>query len=202
MKREVKAIIVLIAELIIGFIILLSMGIISLSGETDAASDAELSPAICYVQYKGKYINVNKNKIAVSVGEEKTEGLPRIMSFKYFTLAENEKVEVKDEEALDYAIAIALCLSSNRISAEIIEIDENKNAYIYVNSLTISLGKNDGTAEKIKSLSGFFDEVKNYNGTLIMESLSKNNEGYIFRASSGETERAEDLPGDTIIISD
>ena len=115
--------------------------------------------------------------------EEVPDGLPKVTGLSFEQIVVGSHLDVTNKEAAKYAMKLVDCIHKNDLEIAEVYVSPDLTATLYVGNVKILMGTDVETEEKLHDLRDFFDDVKNENGVLDMQELSKNNLGYSFKTN-------------------
>ena len=180
MKKKVTIISIICVFIIAGAVLVLT-GVIDIGGNKEESVQTD-SKAVCWLEYMGNAVLLDKDAQVISTSSQEPENLMKISGIDVTRLVLGEKLEVSDEESLEYGMTIAVKLAGVGIpDVGEVFIASDRTATVYLRSIKILLGDSDGLTEKLEALRKFYDKVIDLDGTLDMQEVDKNNMGYTFQ---------------------
>ena len=134
-----------------------------------------------YMEYMDAYMLIDETGYVIGSVSEQPEDIPKINGISFTNIVVGKKLEPVEENAYQYAKKIVDSLRKNGIPVNEVYISSDLEATMYVNSVKILLGPDHKTEDKIKEMRNFYDDFKDLSGTLDMQELSNNNNGYSLR---------------------
>ena len=179
MKKRIIIFICAVAVCIIAACILVLTGVIQLKKDRSPA----LSKPVAYIEYMHSYMEIDKDMNVTGSSEEVPDGLPKVTGLSFEQIVVGSHLDVTNKEAAKYAMKLVDCIHKNDLEIAEVYVSPDLTATLYVGNVKILMGTDVETEEKLHDLRDFFDDVKNENGVLDMQELSKNNLGYSFKTN-------------------
>lgn len=126
-----------------------------------------------YVRYLGKNVYFDKDGIVVESSEEEIEGIPRITGLYFDNLAIYQSLSVEDPKVFDTILDITQLLKKYELDPDEIRFGNNRDLYLQVGEVRVSMGAGDHLEEKIARIKQLEPDLQGKSGTLHMENYTE-----------------------------
>ncbi len=201
-KGRVIVIQILVLLALSGFAALLFSGRVVIFEDREVLEDEISEVSTAYFLYGKTYVFVD-SEMTVTGGfsKEPSNYIVEITGLSFTKLVVDEKAEAENESYLEYAVSVAQALKENVLTdIEEISVSEEGEITLYAGDITIRLGEDEDTTEKITDLSNFYDKMSGLKGTLDMTELDTSDQGYAFKVAE-DTEEEEETSEETSTVN-
>ena len=136
--------------------------------------------SVVYVCYAGTHLSLDRNWVVCENTSDVPSGIPEVTGVDFSRLVYGSPAEPEDPSALQYVVQTAVSLKKHGISVEKI-VYKNRMITLVLQGLSVELGKNDATDEKINDLYDMLKLLQGRRGTLYMQNGNAGIYGYTFR---------------------
>lgn len=129
----------------------------------------------------GRYMYFDKDGIIVESSESMLEGIPVVTGLEFKEIVLHQKLKVQKERLFDTILNLTRLIEQQEITVQEIFFDSNYEVTLYVEDITVLLGKKENYDETINALTGILKVISGQKGTLDMRNYSMENQDVIFR---------------------
>jgi cell division protein FtsQ len=123
----------------------------------------------------GRYMFFDKDGIVVESSDTPVEGIPVITGLKFIEITLYSKLNVQKQSLFDTILEITRLIEQKGIIAKEISFDSNYEVTMYLDSVTVLLGKRTSYDEPVKALAGILESLQGRTGTVDMRNYTKEN---------------------------
>lgn len=123
----------------------------------------------------GRYMFFDKDGIVVESSNAPVEGIPVITGLKFDEIVLYQKLQVQKESLFDVILQLARLIEQNSIAVREISFDSNYEITLYLQDITVQLGKRTSYDEALHALSGILETISGRKGTLDMRNYTAEN---------------------------
>lgn len=134
-----------------------------------------------YISYMDTYMYFDKDGIVVENSRSEYEDVPEITGIKFENIILHEKIPVKNDKIFNLILDVTQTVDKYDIKVKKINISENLEATLYINSFRIALGSDGDYGKKIAALADILPHMEDIPGELDMREYNKNDTGYVFK---------------------
>ena len=129
----------------------------------------------------GRYMYFDKDGIVVESSNARVNGIPVITGLKFNEITLYDKLNVQKQSLFDTILEITRLIEQKQIVATEISFDSNYEVTLYLDGITVLLGKRTSYDEQIHALSGILGSLQGRTGTLDMRNYSRENRDVILK---------------------
>ena len=144
-----------------------------------------------YVQYAGNNVYFDSDGEVLEVTEEHYDNIPLVSGVAMDEPVLYQKLSVENTAQLCTMLNITDLLIKTDLIPDDISFEENLNITLHFGSIEVKLGQDEYLEEKVSNLVTIYQEIKDENGVLNMESFTGKNEPISLRPKEGEKEKEE-----------
>ena len=123
----------------------------------------------------GRYMFFDKDGIVVESADSLLEGVPVITGLKFDEIVLYKKLNVQKQSLFDTILELTRLAEQKNIITKEISFDSNYAVTLYLDDITVLLGKRTSYDEQINALSGILESLQGRTGILDMQNYSKEN---------------------------
>lgn len=123
----------------------------------------------------GRYMFFDKDGIVVETADALVEGVPVITGLKFDEIVLFKKLNVQKQSLFDTILELTRLTEQKNIVTNEISFDSNYAVTLYLDDITVLLGKRTSYDEQINALSGILKSLKGRTGVIDMQNYSKEN---------------------------
>ena len=123
----------------------------------------------------GRYMFFDKDGIVVESSDAPLEGIPVITGLKFNEIVLYQKLQVQKQSLFDTILQLARLIEQNKITVQEIAFDSGYEVTLYLDNLTVLLGKKTNYDEELNALAGILESVSGKTGTLDMRNYTREN---------------------------
>ena len=123
----------------------------------------------------GRYMFFDKDGIVVESADSLLEGVPVITGLKFDEIVLYKKLNVQKQSLFDTILEITRLTEQKNIVTNEISFDSNYAVTLYLDDITVLLGKRTSYDEQINALSGILESLQGRTGVIDMQNYSKEN---------------------------
>ncbi|MBP3593319.1 MAG: cell division protein FtsQ [Lachnospiraceae bacterium] len=123
----------------------------------------------------GRYMFFDKDGIVVESADSLLEGVPVITGLKFDEIVLYKKLNVQKQSLFDTILELTRLAEQKNIITNEISFDPNYAVTLYLDDITVLLGKRTSYDEQINALSGILESLQGRTGIIDMQNYSKEN---------------------------
>ncbi|MBQ8633134.1 MAG: cell division protein FtsQ/DivIB [Lachnospiraceae bacterium] len=123
----------------------------------------------------GRYMFFDKDGIVVETSDSRLEGIPVITGLKFDEIVLYKKLNVQKQSLFDTILELTRLTEQKGIVTNEISFDSNYEVTLYLDEITVLLGKRTSYDEQINALSGILESLQGRTGVIDMQNYSKEN---------------------------
>ncbi len=123
----------------------------------------------------GRYMFFDKDGIVVESADSLLEGVPVISGLKFDEIVLYKKLNVQKQSLFDTILELTRLAEQKNIITKEISFDSNYAVTLYLDDITVLLGKRTSYDEQINALSGILESLQGRTGIIDMQNYSKEN---------------------------
>lgn len=123
----------------------------------------------------GRYMFFDKDGIVVETSDSRLEGIPVITGLKFDEIVLYKKLTVQKQSLFDTILELTRLTEQKGIVTNEISFDSNYEVTLYLEEITVLLGKRTSYDEQINALSGILESLQGRTGVIDMQNYSKEN---------------------------
>lgn len=123
----------------------------------------------------GRYMFFDKDGIVVETADSPLEGIPVITGLKFDEIVLYKKLKVQKQSLFDTILELTRLTEQKNIVTNEISFDSNYAVTLYLDDITVLLGKRTSYDEQINALSGILESLQGRTGVIDMQNYSKEN---------------------------
>lgn len=123
----------------------------------------------------GRYMFFDKDGIVVETADSLLEGVPVINGLKFDEIVLYKKLNVQKQSLFDTILELTRLAEQKNIVTNEISFDSNYAVTLYLDDITVLLGKRTSYDEQINALSGILESLQGRTGVIDMQNYSKEN---------------------------
>ena len=123
----------------------------------------------------GRYMFFDKDGIVVESADSLLEGVPVITGLKFDEIVLYKKLNVQKQSLFDTILELTRLAEQKNIITKEISFDSNYAVTLYLDDITVLLGKRTSYDEQINALSGILESLQGRTGIIDMQNFSKEN---------------------------
>lgn len=123
----------------------------------------------------GRYMFFDKDGIVVETADSLLEGVPVITGLKFDEIVLYKKLNVQKQSLFDTILELTRLAEQKNIITNEISFDSNYAVTLYLDDITVLLGKRTSYDEQINALSGILESLQGRTGVIDMQNYSKEN---------------------------
>ncbi|MCH5252887.1 MAG: hypothetical protein J1F22_07925 [Lachnospiraceae bacterium] len=122
------------------------------------------------IAYTSQYIYFDKDGMVLQSTDKPVEGIPLFETKSLTTFALYEKVQMEDEELLKQIMNLSYLFQHYEVTWDKVQFNDKNEAFLYVDKIKVSLGKQDNYDEQISALPSILKPVleQKYEGEIDM----------------------------------
>ena len=138
---------------------------------------------VAYVLYKENYMYFDKDGIIVESSKELLEGVPKIGGLEFNSIVLHSVLPVDEEKVFNTILNLSQYLSDYELVIDEIFFNEDYSIVLYMDEITVNLGKGDNLSEKLHELKQMVKNGKltGLSGTLYMEEFNEDTDYIRFK---------------------
>ena len=150
------------------------------------------------VQYAGSYVYFDADGLVLEVTSEERENIPVVSGAAMGEPVLYQKLSLENTAQMRTMLSVTQLLSQAGLCPDLIAFDENLNMTLQFADIDVKLGQDEYLEEKIANLVTLYQEIKNEEGTLNMESFTGKSEAKDTITFKNEVTRrgVSDVPAD------
>lgn len=117
----------------------------------------------------------DKDGIVVETADSLLEGVPVINGLKFDEIVLYKKLNVQKQSLFDTILELTRLAEQKNIVTNEISFDSNYAVTLYLDDITVLLGKRTSYDEQINALSGILESLQGRTGVIDMQNYSKEN---------------------------
>lgn len=121
----------------------------------------------------GRYLFFDKDGIVVESSTTRIEGIPVVTGLKFNEIVLYQKLQVQKQSLFDTILELTRLIEDKHIRVQEISFDSNYHVTLYLENVTVLLGKKTSYDEEINALSGILESIQGRIGTVDMRNYSK-----------------------------
>lgn len=129
----------------------------------------------------GRYMFFDKDGIVVETSSVPACGIPVITGLEFDEIVLYQKLNVQKQSLFDTILQITRLIEQNDIIINEISFNANYEVTLYLDNVTVMLGKRTSYDEAINALAGILVSIQGKNGTLDMRNYSRENGDVILK---------------------
>ena len=129
----------------------------------------------------GRYMFFDKDGIVVESTSERIDDIPVITGLEFNEIVLYQKLRVQKQSLFDTILQLTRLVEQNDISVNEIAFDSGYEVTLYLEDVTVLLGKKTSYDEAVNALAGILDSIKGRTGTLDMRNYSAENSDVILK---------------------
>lgn len=129
----------------------------------------------------GRYMFFDKDGIVVESSTNPIDGIPVVTGLEFDEIVLYEKLNVQKQSLFDIILQITRLVEQNDILVKEISFDTGYEVTLYLEQITVLLGKKTSYDEALTALSGILKSIRGRTGTLDMRYYSRENSEVIFK---------------------
>ena len=133
-----------------------------------------------FIEYLGRYIYFDRDGIVVESSTVKTQGVPEVVGVDFDYVVLYDKLPAQDPRLFNKVLNLTKLMSKYSVEAEKIYFNKNGDIVLYLDSIIISLGKEENLDIKIMNLPSILKKLEGMSGTLRMENYDENTDRVSF----------------------
>ena len=123
----------------------------------------------------GRYMFFDKDGIIVETSDSRLEGIPVITGLKFDEIVLYKKLNVQKQSLFDTILELTRLTEQKGIVTNEISFDSNYEVTLYLDEISVLLGKRTSYDEQINALSGILESLQGRTGIIDMQNYSKEN---------------------------
>lgn len=123
----------------------------------------------------GRYMFFDKDGIVVETSTAPVAGIPVVTGLEFNEIVLYQKLKVQKQSLFDTILQLTRLVEQNGISIQEISFDSGYEVTLYLEHLTVLLGKRTSYDEVLNALSGILESIPGRKGTLDMRNYSHEN---------------------------
>lgn len=123
----------------------------------------------------GRYMFFDKDGIVVETSDSRLEGIPVITGLKFDEIVLYKKLNVQKQSLFDTILELTRLTEQKGIVTNEISFDSNYEVTLYLDEISVLLGKRTSYDEQINALSGILESLQGRTGIIDMQNYSKEN---------------------------
>jgi len=123
----------------------------------------------------GRYMFFDKDGIVVETSDSRLEGIPVITGLKFDEIVLYKKLTVQKQSLFDTILELTRLTEQKGIVTNEISFDSNYEVTLYLEEITVLLGKRTSYDEQINALSGILESLQGRTGVIDMQNYTKEN---------------------------
>lgn len=123
----------------------------------------------------GRYMFFDKDGIVVETADSLLEGVPVITGLKFDEIVLYKQLNIQKQSLFDIILELTRLVEQKKIVVNEISFDNNYEVTLYLDNVTVLLGKRTSYDEQINALSGILESLQGRTGVIDMQNYSKEN---------------------------
>lgn len=142
-------------------------------------------PIVGCIQYMGEYLYFDKDGIVVESTTKKEKSVPLIEGVVFTRMNLHEQLQVEEDGIFERIMQISQALTKYKVEIDRVVFSNKGKVYLYVDDITINLGKKELYDPQIAELSKLLVKArkKHLKGVLNMENFQKGQNRIILKKS-------------------
>jgi cell division protein FtsQ len=123
----------------------------------------------------GRYMFFDKDGIVVETADARIEGIPVINGLKFDEIVLFKKLNVQKQSLFDTILELTRLIEKKKFIVNEITFDSNYEVTLYLDNLSVQLGKRINYDEQISALEGILKSIQGRTGVIDMRNYTKEN---------------------------
>lgn len=123
----------------------------------------------------GRYMYFDKDGIVVESSDSRVAGIPVITGLEFNEIVLYKELQVQKQSLFNTILELTRLIEQNHIEAEEISFDSTYEVTLYLENITVLLGKKTSYDEELNALEGILASIGGRTGTLDMRNYTKEN---------------------------
>ncbi len=129
----------------------------------------------------GRYMFFDKDGIVVESSDAPVENIPVITGLKFNEIVLYQKLQVQKQSLFDTILELVRLIEQKGIEVKEIAFDSGYEVTLYLEHITVLLGKRTSYDEPLNALSGILESIRGRTGTLDMRNYTMENGEVIWK---------------------
>lgn len=144
------------------------------------------NPPIAFIKRDIKNVYFDKNGVINEMTEERKPGIIEVIGVSFKNYEKGSKIEISNAKTLKAILNITSFLKEQHLSAELLEIRQEEEFYIYIDNIVVYMGNIDNMETKLLRLNDIYPNISHLKGTLDLSNARENmlDEQYIFKKAN------------------
>lgn len=123
----------------------------------------------------GRYMYFDKDGIVVESSDSRVAGIPVITGLEFNEIVLYKELQVQKQSLFNTILELTRLIEQNHIEVEEISFDSTYEVTLYLENITVLLGKKTSYDEELNALEGILASIGGRTGTLDMRNYTKEN---------------------------
>ena len=144
------------------------------------------NPPIAFIKRDIKNVYFDKNGVINEMTEERKPDIIEVIGVSFKNYEKGSKIEISNAKTLKAILNITSFLKEQNLSAELLEIRQEEEFYIYIDNIVVYMGNIDNMETKLLRLNDIYPNISHLKGTLDLSNARENmlDEQYIFKKAN------------------
>ena len=129
----------------------------------------------------GRYMFFDKDGIVVESSDTPVPGIPVITGLEFDEIVLYRKLQVQKQSLFDTILQLVRLMEQHEIPVKEISFDSGYEVTLYLDDITVLLGKKANYDEDLNALAGILQSLSGRNGTLDMRNYTRENGDVILK---------------------
>ena len=151
---------------------------------------------IGYIEFKGQYVNFDRQGIIQIITDAPLENVPKIEGIDVKEAVQGERLSGISRTKLNTILSVGKMLEKMENKPDRLGFNELNQLVMYYGDIEVRLGDDENMDEKINRLVGILPELEGMSGILHLENTTEDSESVVFDDSTQEEEVRQDQETD------
>lgn len=144
------------------------------------------NPPIAFIKRDIKNVYFDKDGVINELTEERKPGIMEVIGVSFKNYEKGSRLEISNEKTLKAILNITSFIKEQNLKAELLEIRQEEEFYIYMGNIIINMGNTDNMETKLLRLNDIYPNISHLKGTLDLSNAKENmlDEQYIFKKAN------------------
>lgn len=144
------------------------------------------NPPIAFIKRDIKNVYFDKDGVINELTEERKPGIMEVIGVSFKNYEKGSRLEISNTKTLKAILNITSFIKEQNLKAELLEIRQEEEFYIYMGNIIINMGNTDNMETKLLRLNDIYPNISHLKGTLDLSNAKENmlDEQYIFKKAN------------------
>lgn len=144
------------------------------------------NPPIAFIKRDIKNVYFDKDGVINELTEERKPGIMEVIGVSFKNYEKGSRLEISNAKTLKAILNITSFIKEQNLKAELLEIRQEEEFYIYMGNIIINMGNTDNMETKLLRLNDIYPNISHLKGTLDLSNAKENmlDEQYIFKKAN------------------